>query len=70
MSVFVSLYLVKLLVDLGQWPHLAGHRVSVWPPCGLYLGALHNEFCIACNEVYVSTATFLNQDAVLLLNGM
>ena len=49
--VFVSLYLIKLLVDLGQWLHLAGHRVSVWPPCGLSLGVVHSEFCTACNEV-------------------
>jgi len=55
MSAFVSVYLIKLLVDLGQWLHLAGHRVSVWPPCGLYLGTVHNEFCIACIAVYVLT---------------
>ena len=58
MSAFVSVYLIILLVDLGQWLHLASHRASVWPPCGLYLGAVHNEFCIACIEVYVLTAAF------------
>ena len=57
-------------VDLGQWLLLAGHRVSVHPPCGLYLVAVHNEFCIACIEVYVVTAAYLIQDAVLLVNGI
>ena len=70
MRAFVSVCLIKLIAYVGQWLHLAGHRVSVWPPCGLYLGAVPNELCIACIEVYVLAATFLIQDAVLLLNGI